>query len=162
MIRTLFDSTDLTAIPLTVDSPYTLIGSYCNGRYAVSLADAVARFPTSQHVRINVTGDPSLGNCLDVETGDATPADIDPWAAGRRAAGIGNLAVYCNRGNLAAVLGTSHEPVFHWVATLDGTLVIPAYLPMRQPTAVQFAPASVTGIHADLSLVFEDGWHWPA
>lgn len=68
MPRLMFDSTTPSAIPVTAE----LVGGYVNGQYAWSSADW-NRFPGAQQVRINVTGDPALGNCLDVETGDATP-----------------------------------------------------------------------------------------
>lgn len=159
MIRVMFDSTNISDIPPYVDSPYTLIATYCNGIGYVSLKDVAARFPKSRLPRINVTGDPSQGgDVLDVENGDATVADIDPWVTARQTAGAGNLAVYCNRSNLSAVLA-SRTRFYVWVATLDGTLHIAGYTPLQGPAAIQFAPAPAIGLNVDASLVFNDNWH---
>lgn len=45
--------------------------------------------------------------------------------------------------------------VHHWVATLDGTLVPSGYY----MAVVQFAGENKLGFHADMSIVWDDGWH---
>jgi len=155
--RVMFDSiTPLTSIPLTAE----MVGTYCNGSLGViSLHDVKQRWPNAKHVRINVNADPGLGDCLDVETGDATPDHVDGWARARLAAGVPmeNLAVYCNRSTLPAVQAATSLKLFHWVATLDGTLTIEGYKPWVAPAAVQFV--SIPGLNVDVSLVYESAWH---
>lgn len=156
--RILFDSTTpVASIPLDAE----MVGTYCSGDGFIPLHDVVERWPNAKQVRINVDGNPALGDCLDVENGDATPADVDPWAHARLKAGVPmeNLAVYCNRSTLPAVQAATSLKLFHWVATLDGTLIIPGYGPLVAPAAVQFIDLQPQGVNVDVSLVIEDGWH---
>ncbi len=106
-------------------------------------------------------GDPSgQASVLDVERGARIAGQIPGWYDAKEKAGVRFLAVYANRSNLAAVnaaLGPRHA--YRWVATLDGTCNITGYVPLRTPAAVQILPAARTGLHADLSLVFESSWH---
>lgn len=135
-----------------------MVGTYTNGKYAVPLRTVKAAFPGAKLVRINVTGDPSTGDCLDIERFDATPEDIPGWAHARQAAGISNLATYCNRDTFPAVQQVCQAnglALYHWIATLDGTLLIPGYVPWQGPAAVQFTNTGQT----DVSLVYEDSWH---
>jgi len=148
----------MQSIPLTAE----MVATYCNGHIGVvSLHDVKARWPNAKHVRINVNGDPNFGDCLDVETGDATPDTLDGWAKARLKNGVPpeNLAVYCNRTTLPAVQAATDLKLFHWVATLDGTLAIPGYHPLVAPAAVQAINATMAGVNVDVSLVFEDAWH---
>jgi hypothetical protein len=156
-IRIMFDSVD----PFnTIPADAAMVATYANGKYAVPLRDVKAHWPDAKLIRINVTGDPFYGNCLDVETGDASAQDIPGWVQERRAKGVTDLAVYCDRSNLAAVQQAGRGlGLFHWVATLDGTLAIPGYTPLTGPAAVQAINASMAGVNADISLVFEGNWH---
>jgi hypothetical protein len=107
------------------------VGGYVNGvitRFIWTPADW-ARFPNSYHIRINVTGDPTRGNALDVETGDATPANVQPWIEHKGGEPDDPLLVYCNRSNLVACVAAreaAHKAsgVYAWIweATLDGTI----------------------------------------
>lgn len=149
----MFDSVSPELIP--ADAP--MIAGYVNGQFRWTAADW-ARFPHARQVRINVTGNPADGgDCLDVEQGDATPAQAPIWYDARHAAGVRNLAIYCNRSTLPAVnkaMGT--RTFYRWIATLDGTLLVGKY------AAVQFAGASAAGINVDVSAVWNEHWHAPA
>lgn len=106
------------------------VGGYINGAITKFIwSDAqFEKYPNSYHIRINVTGELGRGNALDVETGDATPANVQPWIESRPSA-TDPLLVYCNRSNLGAVsaardaaLKASGIFANLWVATLDGTI----------------------------------------
>lgn len=105
------------------------VGGYVNGALIPPWPDALwDEFPSSYHIRINVTGDPARGNCIDVENGDATVADVAPWIMAQRE-NPDPLLVYCNRSNLAACVAERNRAqagtgtyAFMWVATLDGTI----------------------------------------
>lgn len=107
------------------------VGGYVNGAntsFIWSQADW-DRFPHAYHIRINVNGDPTRGNCLDVERGDAPPSAVRPWIVSRGPATKDPLLVYCNRSNLAACVqarDSAHSATGHyayiWCATLDGTI----------------------------------------
>lgn len=125
---------------------------YVNGRYAVRPDYGRGR------VYIDVTGGAAgQAGILDVETGDATPEHAGPWLTERKALDEGTL--YCSRGALGAVLaGTGNLPFCLWLATLDGTIAVPA-LPSRVTlVAVQAFGAAMTGINADLSVVLDQNW----
>src|SRR5258708_23829198 len=62
-----------------------VVGGYVEGLYAWSAANW-ARFPRSVKVRIAVFRDTNDGHVLDVEPGNATPAESVDWVLMRRAA----------------------------------------------------------------------------
>ncbi len=150
MTRIMADS--ITAADI-VPNP-DLVAGYVNGNYAWTTADW-QMFGQAGQVRINVTGGLNLGNCLDIETGDATPGHAAAWFDARHAAGTTNLAIYCSRDTLPAVraaMGARHYYV--WLATLDGTRG-----PFPGIAAVQWAGQAQTHGHYDLSEVYDDTWH---
>jgi len=107
------------------------VGGYVNGANTSFIWSAAdwAKFPHAYHIRINVNGDPTRGDALDVETGDATPAHIRAWVGTRGPATKKPLLIYCNRANLAACItarNAAHQQTGHfawmWCATLDGTI----------------------------------------
>lgn len=89
MTRILYDSVTAANIPVTAQ----MVAGYVDGRYAWSAADW-ARFPAAVHVRIAVFASTNDGHVLDVERGDATPAQAVGWVQRRRAAGV-DPTVYC-------------------------------------------------------------------
>src|SRR4051812_12158924 len=90
-MRTMYDSVNAGAIPRDA----ALVAGYlAPSRYAWSAADW-ARFPHAVKVRIAIFADVDDGHVLDVEPGDATPAEAPGWVKRRRAAGI-DPTVYCN------------------------------------------------------------------
>jgi len=116
-------------------------------------------------VWIDVTGnDPHDAHWLDIETGDAKPADFPEWNHEKHQR-IGQWGgFYCNRNTLPAVLekiGTS-MPADLWLSTLDGS-VFPAETADLPPNirliAIQAFPAAMTGFHADCSVVV-DQQYW--
>lgn len=95
---------------------------YGDGTYQWSSEDW-ARFPHSVELSIVVSA-ADAGDVLDVERGDAAPADIPGWCdrfdrPGRRAP-----TVYCDRETWpAARAAAGDRRVDWWIATLDGSLV---------------------------------------
>jgi len=89
------------------------------------------------------------GDVLDVEVGDAAPADVPGWCdrfsrPGRRAP-----TVYCNRSTLPAVQqAVGGRRVDYWIATLDGTQDVPGAV------AVQYID---TGPY-DESIIHDPSW----
>lgn len=114
------DSVQPAAIPA---SAFAAAALYLNGRYAATEAE-VHRF---RHViRISVLADrpdqAEHARALDVETGDATPADVPGWIDTRRRFGHDDATIYCDRDNIRAVAeAAAGRPFRLWVATLDGT-----------------------------------------
>ena len=140
--------------------PFTpaLAAYYINGRYA--------RQPVTYgpgRVWMDVLGTaPWAAFWLDVESGDATPADVPVWLDLRRQAGLGWGGIYCNRAGLAAVLTAAGDRPFSlWLATLDGTIQQPALPAGVTLVAVQVYPAAMTGLDADISVVVDEAY-WAA
>lgn len=102
-------------------------------------------------------GDPHhMATVADVEPGALSVAHAAERVREWNAAGVPFPTVYHDRaidGEMTAALGT--ERCFRWIATLDGTLVpdVPRH------DVVQFAGAATVGLHADLSIVWNHGWH---
>lgn len=151
--RLMADSTDATALPNWV----SVKAFYINGRYAAPPAVIAAwRGPK---VLINVTGAPADGgNMIDVENGDATPADIPGWFDYQLAHGGRYLGAYSNRDNFAActtAIGSRH--CHRWLATLDGT-VLHTFDGIALDACQAFG-ARLLRLPIDLSVIFNDAWH---
>ena len=77
----MFDSIDLSQIPATAPA----VAGYVDGRWP-TFARLPGMFPHAHLLSVAVTaaGD---ADCLDIETGDATPADAAGWYARQKAQG---------------------------------------------------------------------------
>ena len=89
-MRTCADSVTVSNLP----SGLPLYGAYVNGWYR-NYDECRARFPGATVLGISVLA-ANVGDVLDVELGDATPAQAPGWVAARRAAGHGGPIVYCS------------------------------------------------------------------
>ncbi len=156
MIRVMFDSDN------PADLPRGAMGATYSDLFvsAAELARLRGEFPAGL-LLIDRHGDP-LGQAviLDVETGLHKPSDAPGWFDRRMAEGATGLTIYCNRSNLAAVTAAMGDRGwFRWVATLDGTAHIAGFPPGLAPAAVQILGEAKLGFHADMSVVWEPGWH---
>lgn len=97
-MRIMFDGTDPAKVPAGAD----LYAGYVDGQWP-SAAGLAAKFPGAKIVRIAVFASTNDGDFLDVETGDATPAQAVDWVLMRRQAGHPAPGVYCNQSTLPAV-----------------------------------------------------------
>lgn len=149
MTTTMYDS--VTAADIPADAP--MVAGYANGIYAWSQADW-ERFATPRKVLITVTADYNGADVLDVENGDATPADCNAWIHARQNAGYWAPTIYCEASAVPAVRQACAGLTYAlWVAHYTGT-------PHQEPSAVatQYADPATSGGHYDLSLVADDGW----
>lgn len=157
-IRIAFDSTTPEAIPRWAE----MVWGYADGAFAWP-ATAWHRFPRASRVNICVTGDPRVGDMLDVERFDATPDHAPAWVKGRHDDGVENVALYASRDTwetLQPIMDRSGvRGFFKVVATLDRTIILPGIPPLEGPAAIQAFGAADLGIHADMAFVFDDGWH---
>lgn len=97
-MATMYDAVTPANIPASAE----VVAGYVDGHYAWKPADW-ARFPHALKVRIAVFPSTNDGDVLDVEPGDATPAQAPGWVARRRAAGHPRPTVYCSRSAWPAV-----------------------------------------------------------
>ena len=125
-MRIMYDGIDSDAAVIPTGA--ALVAGYVDGDYAWTAADW-ARFPASVHVKIAVKSTTNAGSVLDVETGDATPAESVNWALTRRGSGA-DPTVYCNTTTWPAVRSAFQarrvpEP-HYWVASYNSDPAIPA------------------------------------
>lgn len=113
MPRQMFDSINPAAIPTTA----AVVAGYLNGKYAWTAA-GWARFPNAVKAGIVISA-VNAGAILDVETFDATPAQVPGWVTMRRKAGQ-VPTVYCNASTWPdvkkAVAAAGILPPLYWVA----------------------------------------------
>jgi hypothetical protein len=157
------DSTNPADIPL---QGLQLVAGYVNGRFMWNSMEW-GRFPAEvARVHIDVDGTAyKTAGVLDVETGDATPQEAAVWVMARKRLGAGatGCTIYCNRSTInpvhasmaAAGLAIGRDYTL-WVATLDGTEILPT---MTGVVAVQARGEAQTGGHYDESIVYDDQWH---
>jgi hypothetical protein len=123
-MRMMYDAVTPTNIPADAQ----IVAGYLNGRYAWT-ASEWASFPNAVHVGISVRAAFLQGHVLDVEPGDATPAESVGWVKARRAAGA-DPTVYCNRSTWplvrAAFAAAKVAEPHYWIATASGKFEIPA------------------------------------
>lgn len=151
MTRTMYDSVTADSIPVSA----TMVAGYVDGRYA-NIPAMRTRFPHARIVEIAVFHTTDDGQVLDVETGDATPAQSVSWVQMRRRAGA-DPSVYCNTSVLPSVItefknaGVSQP--HYWIAHWDNVATLPA-----GAVAKQYADSKMVGHEYDVSVVVD---YWP-
>ncbi|WP_051966514.1 hypothetical protein [Kitasatospora mediocidica] len=124
MTRTMYDSVSVSSLPADA----TMVAGYADGLYA-NLTAMRARFPHATVVSIAVRYT-TRAQVLDVETGDATPAQAVVWCRQTMAdTPNSQLTVYCNTSTWpavrAALAAAGESPPQYWVAQYDGVASIP-------------------------------------
>jgi hypothetical protein len=94
---TMYDSVDVSTVPA---NPQAVAG-YVDGKYQ-TFNGLVKAFPHAHHLSIAVfaSGD---GDCLDVETGDASPSEAPAWVRRQKARGVKRPCLYANLSTMPAV-----------------------------------------------------------
>ena len=124
-MRTMYDAVNAQNIPPGA----TMVAGYGDTIHIPQwTATDWARFPNAIKVVIVKRASTSAGHVLDVETGDATPAQAPGWVLMRRAAGA-DPTVYCNSATWPAVRAAFAaarvaEP-HYMIAKYDGVAAIP-------------------------------------
>ena len=112
------DSVNALSLPVGFD----MYAGYVNGRYN-NYAQVVQRFPNKPVIGISVSPTADIGTCLDVETGDATPAQAPNWVKMRRLAGA-TPWVYCSAAFWNEVedefTAQKVAPPLYWIAAYPG------------------------------------------
>jgi hypothetical protein len=86
----MFDTVDVATMP---DNPVATAG-YVDGHWPTS-QQLIQRFPHAKHLSIAVFPSDNA-ECLDVESGDATPSEAVGWVRRQHARGIARPVVYCS------------------------------------------------------------------
>jgi peptidoglycan hydrolase-like protein with peptidoglycan-binding domain len=108
----MYDSVDISQIPA---SPQAAAG-YVDGRFA-NVAELRDRFPGAHILTIAVTADADA-DCLDIETGDATPAQAAGWYARQQARGVARPCLYAS----ASVMQADVVPLVQAAGILRGAV----------------------------------------
>lgn len=155
-MRTMYDGVNASTVPAGAQ----IYAGYVNGSWP-SHAALVSKFPKALHVTIavNVSADAMV---LDVEPGDATPAQAVDWALRQRARGNPHPVVYCNQKDKvtgwpavkAAFALRKVAPPLYWVASYVND---PAKPPTQIPAGAIALQWYDFGGH-DASLVAD---YWP-
>lgn len=160
MNRIMYDGINSLAAGIARAFPHAeMVAGYVDGTYQWS-ADEWALFPDSVKVEISVNAHNRIGDVLDVETGDATPAEAHDWIAARKAAGLHRPTIYCSYAVVPQVrletrelaLGVDYDI---WVARWDGDGAPP---PMPGTPATYAAKQFSSDQLKDVSVVYDDGW----
>ena len=125
-MRLMYDAVTARNIPRSA----TMVAGYADTIQIPQWTDADWNlFPYATKVRIVKKASTNDGHVLDVEPGDATPAQAPGWATMRRNAGA-DPTVYCNESTWPTVraaftLAGVAQP-HYWIAHYDGDPAIPA------------------------------------
>jgi hypothetical protein len=106
------------------------------------------------------------GDILDVEIGDATPADVPGWVRRFNRPGRRKPTIYSNRSTWSRMQGSPALTIVEalqnagiqvssvdwWASTLDGTQFVPGAV------AVQYAGSDRTGGNYDESIIWDTSW----
>lgn len=122
-MRTMYDSVNPSRIPRDAE----IVAGYVNGIYKWADSDW-ALFPNAVHVGIAVRASYDGGEVLDVEIGDATPAEAPGWVTMRRSHDV-DPSIYCNLSTWPTVVRAFQsagvvEP-HYWIAHYDGSPTLP-------------------------------------
>lgn len=119
---TMYDSIDLGQIPPDA----AIIGAYVGGRWPTA-REVPARFPHARMLTIAISADEDA-DCLDIETGDATPGQAAGWYERQRARGIARPCLYASasvmQGSVVPLIeaaGILRPHVRLWSAHYTGT-----------------------------------------
>jgi hypothetical protein len=91
----MFDSVTIDQIPANAQA----VAGYVNGMFQTA-PELLARFTHGRVLTIAVTADADA-EALDVETGDATPADTPGWHKRQRGRGVARPCIYANASTMA-------------------------------------------------------------
>lgn len=119
---------------------------YVNGHFAWSESEIKRMAKVFRIVVFGGAAEAHKARCIDIETGDATPAGAMPFLI-ERTKHYGDATAYCNRSTRPEVQRQCERAgilskVRFWIATLDGTQNVPG------AWAVQYAG----GIHAAVDI----------
>lgn len=92
----MFDAVDTAQIP---NGPVAVAG-YVDGDF-ITAPELAQRFPNA-HILSIATGPEHDADCLDVETGDADPADVPGWYERQRAGGAARPCLYADASAMQA------------------------------------------------------------
>jgi hypothetical protein len=154
-IITQYDDVDLSLIPADAEA----VAAYVGGSWP-DYSKAVADFPKARHksIAVNVDEDADI---LDIESGDAVPADAPVWYKRQKARGLALPGFYSDASEMPSVVaeldaaGIEASEYVLWVAHLSDAA--PAYPFEQNAKAVQWTFTAL-GRNLDQSACVEEFW----
>lgn len=126
-MRTMYDSVNATSPPAGAQLYAGYIDITNEG--LDSYSGLVARFPNAIVIPIATKSTTNAGTILDVENGDATPAEAVQWVVMRRAAGA-TPTVYCSTSAWSGIqqdfINANVAQPPYWVANYNNEATVPA------------------------------------
>lgn len=98
---TMYDTTTVGAVPNWIPSRPFAVAGYVGGKWP-TFNELVRRFPKAKHLSIAVNASENA-DCLDVEAGDATPADVGPWVLRQKKLGKRRIILYFSVSSKGAI-----------------------------------------------------------
>lgn len=117
---TMYDSVTVSEIPAQAAA----VAGYVNGSY-FTWPEIVRSFPHAHKLSVAVNASHDA-ECLDVESGDATPDEAPSWVRRQIARGVKRPVVYCSTSTAPAVLaqlashGVARSAIRLWTAHYTG------------------------------------------
>ena len=122
-----YDSASPHNIPSGVYAAVCVNGDYAWQEHDIQRMSRVFRYIAVEHGgKLSIEEWAPHARCVDIEPGCVWPPErAVPFLVARHQH-FGDATAYCDRGTLAEVQRIMRGiPVFHWVATLDGTQNVP-------------------------------------
>ena len=107
--------------PANLPQGFDVYAGYCDGLYN-DVLQIKAMFPGKPVLAFTVFATDIIGDYLDVESGDATPAEAPAWIAKMRLAGHPDPGVYCSE-----ALWTTVKGEFQTQGVIEPPYIIAAY-----------------------------------
>jgi hypothetical protein len=132
MTVTMYDSVTVSEIPANAEA----VAGYTSGKWP-TYNELVAKFPHAHHLSIAVNSGHDA-DCLDVETGDATPSEAPAWVRRQHARGKKLPVLYANLSTMPSVIaaltanGIHRSEYLLWVAHYDNIANIPSGFDAKQ------------------------------
>lgn len=118
---------DLNLMVENGDPVPNAFGGYPDGSFA-NAAQIQAKFPGMPVLKFTVSAADDEGHCLDIENGDAVPAQAPGWIVKRRAGGLWWASNYCSMDDYdevwAAFVAAGVPQPFYIIADYDGNPIV--------------------------------------
>lgn len=154
-----YDSVNPAEIPADANIATVGVAGYVGGIWP-DYSEIVAKFPKARHksVAVNATEDADV---LDIEKGDATPAEAPAWVKKQIARGVKKPGVYADASTMPEVLkaleagGLARSEYVVWIAHYVNAA--PAYPFEQGADAIQWTQAA-EGKDLDQSIAIDNFW----
>jgi hypothetical protein len=149
----MYDTVDPGAVPAT---GWDLLAGYVNGSLIrPSCPGLRARFPNAIIVSIDVENRPGSAQMLDIESGDATPADAPGWFDASQRLGVVRPTLYFAYGSWGDVSRAMGGRRYDYLVADYGA----SHSPLPGAVGWQRQNHGPHGENLDVSEIYDDSWN---